>query len=111
MYLKQSESSQLDAEILLLVKNEEPITGYGIVKSLAAAPTTVRRRLRKLVEKGELDCHEDGKAKTYTIPSPETGKAKLEAFLNRPKPPRGRPPMGRLPSENAYLKKAEQRRD
>mgnify|MGYP003596178279 CR=1 FL=1 len=109
MAMKSEESRQLDAEILLLVKKEGSITGYGIVKSLEAPPMTIRYKLKRLVEKGKLDCHEDSNAKVYSIPKPGTKKPKPKEKKPAIPKPMGRPRLGKLPSEIASLKEAEKR--
>ena len=109
MSMKSEESRQLDAEILHLVKAEGPITGYGVVKSLAAPPMTIRYKLKRLVEKGKLDCREGYRVKFYTIPKPGMKKPRQEEKKPAIPKPMGRPKLGKLPSEIANAKQADQR--
>jgi DNA-binding transcriptional regulator PaaX len=72
-------TAQDDAEIVGVVKQRGKITGYGVVTSVKMPETTVRYRLRRLVEMGKLDCHDDGRTKTYSLPKGmQTGRPQSE---------------------------------
>ena len=62
------ESKQLDAEIKLCIAKHGSISGYGIVKCIQAPPMTIRDKLKRMVEKGELNSRDNGRAKLYSLP-------------------------------------------
>ena len=62
------ESKQLDAEIKLCIAKHGSISGYGIVKCIQAPPMTTRDKLKRMVERGELNSRDNGRAKLYSLP-------------------------------------------
>ena len=68
MSMNKHQSEQLDAEIKLCIEKNGPISGYGIIKCVQAPPMTVRFKLKRMVELGELDCQDARKGKVYSLP-------------------------------------------
>ena len=68
MSMNKDQSEQLDAEIKLCISKHGPISGYCVIKCTGAPKNTILYQLKRLVELGELDCHEARKGKTYSLP-------------------------------------------
>lgn len=58
-----------DKQILQLLKEEDPLTLMEIADMLEKKPKTIFRALRKLFQKGKIDC--DPRTKQYTLAKEE----------------------------------------
>ena len=70
MSLTREESKQLDEEIKLCIKKNGPMSGYAIAKCVQAIKRTVLWKLRRMAERGELNCSQATKGWIYSLPEP-----------------------------------------
>lgn len=74
MSLNKAESKQLDEEIKQCIAKNGPLSGYRIIKCTQAPSTTIRYKLKVMVERGELVCQEAKKGRIYRLPEPARAK-------------------------------------
>ena len=60
--------TQILAEIIDFVRDNEPCSGYRIYTNLHISETTARVHIREMVKAGVLDCKESRYRKMYSIP-------------------------------------------
>jgi len=72
MSMNPQQSKQLDAEIKLCIAKHGQMSGYCVIKCTQAPKNTVLYKLKRMVERGELDCQEARKGKVYRMPQTVT---------------------------------------